>query len=280
MHLSTTPGASEFHILDVMQTVLVTGSAGRLGQAAVGALLREGHQVIGIDCRPTPGLPSAIVDDLQQQTTLRAMMRGVSAVIHLAATPDDSVWPLPAQAGDNFLTHLVPNNLISSYNVLEAARHNKVAKVILASTGQVVWDQSYHGPFPISVDAKPTPRWWYASTKLMLEAIGEAYTKQGFFSVIAVRLGFCPRDSHQVLQIAGDPRDQDVYLSPGDAGLFFDCCVKAKLPANSFHVLYAASNAPHLVRFDLEPAKRLIGFQPRDTWPTGVTVPNIQLPQT
>lgn len=254
-----------------MHTVLVTGSAGRLGQAAVKELLAQGHRVIGIDCRPTPGLPTALVDTLQNPTLLRTVMQGVDAVIHLAATPDDPVWPLPPEAGDNFLSQLVPNNFVPTYHILEAARIAKVKKVILASSGQVVWDQSFDGPFPIRVDATPTPRWWYACSKLFLEAIGEAYAKQKFFSVIAARLGFCPRDSSQVALIGSNERDQDVYLSPGDAGRFFDCCVKADRPVRSFDVLYITSKPPHTVRFDLEPAARLVGYTPREAWPMGAT---------
>ncbi|HQR43138.1 MAG TPA: NAD(P)-dependent oxidoreductase, partial [Gemmatales bacterium] len=185
-----------------MATVLVTGSAGRLGQAAIAELVVQGHRVIGLDSRPTPGLPTAIVDTLQNPTLLRTLMQGVDAVIHLAATPDDPVWPLPPEAGDNFLSQLVPNNLVPTYHILEAARVAGVKKVILASSGQVVWDQSFDGPYPITVDAKLTPRWWYACTKVFLESIGEAYAKQKFFSVIAVRLGFCPRDAGQVKLIS------------------------------------------------------------------------------
>lgn len=252
-----------------MKTILVTGSAGRLGQAAVKELVSQNHRVIGLDCRPTPGLPTAVVDTLQNPMLLRSLMKGVDTIIHLAATPDDPVWPLPLDAGDNFLDQLVPNNLISTYHVLEAARQAKVNKVVLASSGQVVWDQSFHGPYPIKINAPPTPRWWYACTKVFLEAIGEAYAKQAYFSVIAVRLGFCPRDRAQVAQIADDKRDQDVYLSPGDAGRFFECCVRVDLPIGAYEVVYATSIPKHRVRFDLEPAKRVLGFEPQETWPTG-----------
>ena len=251
-------------------TVLVTGSAGRLGQAAVIELLRQGHQVRGIDCRPSAHLPHAVIDSLQTRSPLLDFMRGADAVIHLAATPDDLVWPLPPKAGDNFLTHLVPNNLVPAYHVLEAARETRVQRVVLASSGQVVWDQSFAGPFPIRTDAQPTPRWWYACTKVMLEHIGEAYAKQGFFSVVAARLGFCPRDADQMAELASLDRNQDVYLSPADAGRFFACAATKERPTGSFDVVYALSRPKFQVRFDPEPAERLLGFTPQDTWPEGI----------
>jgi nucleoside-diphosphate-sugar epimerase len=263
------------------KNVLVTGSAGRLGQAAVKGLLQQGHAVKGIDCRPTPGLSDAIVDTLHEQSKLLAACEGIDAIVHLAATPDDPVWPLPSPPRgegsgvrgtaklDNFLDQLIPNNLIPLYHVLEAARIKSIPRVVLASSGQVVWDQSFEGPFPISNEAKPTPRWWYACTKLFLEAIGEAYAKQKFFSVVVARLGFCPRDASQEAEIDALDRNQDVYLSPGDAGRFFACAVTAERPTGSFDVVYPTSIPKHQVRFDLEPAKRLLGFEPQDVWPQG-----------
>jgi nucleoside-diphosphate-sugar epimerase len=260
------------------KSVLVTGSAGRLGQAAVKELLRQGHAVRGIDCRPTPGLNDAIVDTLHDQSKLLAACEGMEAIVHLAATPDDPVWPLPTppcvrgeEKVDNFLDQLVPNNLIPLYHVLEAARIKGIPRVVLASSGQVVWDQSFDGPFPISNQANPTPRWWYACTKLFLEAIGEAYAKQKFFSVVVARLGFCPRDASQEAEIDALDRNQDVYLSPGDAGRFFACAATAPRPIGSFDVVYPTSIPKHHVRFDLEPGKRLLGFEPQDVWPQGRT---------
>jgi len=251
-------------------TILITGSAGRLGQAAVLELLRQGHHVRGIDRCPTPHLPDAAVDGLQSREPLLTLARGADVIIHLAATPDDPVWPLPPQGGDNFLTHLVPNNLIPSYHVFEAAREARVKRLILASSGQVVWDQSFAGPFPVRADARPTPRWWYACTKVFLEGIGEAYAKQGFFSVVAARLGFCPRDAAQAADLASLNRNQDLYLSPGDAGRFFACATATERPHGSFDVAYVLSRPKFQIRFDPEPAKRLFGFEAQDVWPQGM----------
>src|SRR5579871_6212794 len=103
--------------------VLVTGSAGRVGRAAVAGLTARGHTVIGFDVRPTPGLPPAqsVVAGLGDVQALRDAAKGVDCVIHLAATPDDARYPrgTPPDDGDNFLTELVPNNVIGPYHVME-----------------------------------------------------------------------------------------------------------------------------------------------------------------
>jgi hypothetical protein len=60
----------------------------------------------------------------------------------------------------------------------------------------------------------------------------------------------------------------DVYLSPGDAGRFFACTVEA--PAElRWAVLDATSKPTHRLTYDLEPTRKLVGFEPRETWPAG-----------
>ena len=41
-----------------------------------------------------------------------------------------------------------------------------VWRLVLASSGQVVWWQRQTGPWPIDVNTPPTPRYWYAATKV------------------------------------------------------------------------------------------------------------------
>ena len=59
------------------KTVLVTGSAGRVGQAAVQGLLERGHLVRGFDRAPSPELPEATVADLSDLEALKAALDGV-----------------------------------------------------------------------------------------------------------------------------------------------------------------------------------------------------------
>ena len=254
------------------QRILVTGTAGRLGRAAVKELAARGHTVIGFDLLPTPGLADSIVGTLQDAELLNRTAFGVDAIIHLAATPDDARFPrgAPPDDGDNFLSELVPNNIVGGYHVFEAARKNGVKRVILASTGQVVDGYLDAGRKPVMADWPTHPRYLYASTKVFLEALGSAYAHAHGIKVIAVRLGWCPRDAGQVAQIAASPEDQDVFLSPGDAGRFFACAVAAEaaeLPA--FAPVFVTSLPLRHLLYDLTPAKELVGFEPRDSWPTG-----------
>jgi hypothetical protein len=104
---------------------------------------------------------------------------------------------------------------------------------------------------------------------MFLEGAGRAFAEKYGISVIAVRLGWCPRTPEQVEEIAQTEWAQDVYLSPGDAGRFFDCTVNA--PGDiRFALVYASSRPARRVVYDLGPARELLGYEPHDTWPQGV----------
>ena len=241
------------------QTVLVTGSAGRIGRAAVRELQTRGHRVRGFDRVPTPGLTDALVGDITDGAAVRRAMQGVTTLIHLAATPDD----------DDFMTQLLPNNIVGVYQVMEAAREAGVKRVILASSGQVVWWQRFTGPIPIGIDVQPTPRGWYAATKMFQEAAGRVFAEAHGLSVIAVRLGWCPRGRDHIEEMRSTEWAKDVYLSPGDAGRFYVCAVEA--PANiRFAVVYACSRPVKQEYYDMRPTRELLGYEARDQWPDGV----------
>jgi uronate dehydrogenase len=241
--------------------VLVTGSAGRLGRAACAELVACGHAVRGFDLAPTPGVDDSITGSLLDADALTRAMTGVTTLIHLAATPDDA----------DFERELVPNNIVGVHRVLEAARVAGVKRLILASSGQVNDGQQLNGPWPARAEDPVTPRYWYAATKLFMESIGHSFSARHGMSVIVARLGWCPRTQEQVREIAADERFQDVYLSPGDAGRFFACAVEAPESVR-FAIVYPTSRPLKRERLDLEPAKRLLGYMPRDTWPQGLEV--------
>jgi hypothetical protein len=106
---------------------------------------------------------------------------------------------------------------------------------------------------------------------MFLEAAGQAFADGHHLSVVVARLGWCPRTRADVVELGGTGWGQDVYLSPGDAGRFFACAATA--PADiRYAVVYACSQPVGEAQYDLEPAKRLLGFEPQDRWPQGIEV--------
>ena len=241
---------------------LITGSAGRIGRAVVAELHNRGHRVRGFDRVITPTVSDYVVGNITDRATVEGAMQGVECLIHLAATPDDD---------DDVLGQIVPNNIVGLFNVMEAARLAGVKRIVLASSGQVNWWQQMRGEVPIRATDPPSPKYWYAATKMFMEAIGRGFVEMHGLSVIVARLGWCPRTRAHVAEIAAAEWAQDVYLSPNDAGRFFACAVEA--PSTVRHaVVYAASRPIHRERFDMSEAATLLGYHPQESWPQGIEV--------
>jgi uronate dehydrogenase len=241
--------------------VLVTGSTGRIGRAAVKELIRRGHDVRGFDLAPTPGLDDMVVGTLVDRAAVDRATAGRDTVIHLAATPDD----------DDFFEQLLPNNIVGVYHVFESAQAAGVKRLILASTGQIVWYERERNSGLIRADTQPTPRYWYAAGKCFLEGAGRAFAEKFGMSVLAVRLGWCPRSREQIEEIRSLEWAQDVYLSPNDAGRFFALAAESAEP-KGYAVVYATSRPIHRQRYDAEPSVRLVGYHPEEQWPQGTEI--------
>ncbi len=113
--------------------VLVTGSHGYIGSILVPMLLSEGHEVLGLDsnlyenclfgdAKPdTPGMKKDIRDIGLSD------LRGVDAVIHLAALPDDPLSDL-----DPRLTFEI--NYKASVRLARLAKESGVSRLIFSSS--------------------------------------------------------------------------------------------------------------------------------------------------
>ncbi len=157
--------------------IAVTGGLGRLGRYVVRAL--SDHTVRVIDLGPSSECQHADVRDL---AAMKAALRGIEVVIHLGAI-DRSV------ATDDAVTMQV--NAMGTWNVLEAALHNGVRRVISCSTSSVLGLDNSNPTMPpayLPIDeAHPLrPSDAYGLSKLCGERIAEAFSRRGL-EVIVLR---------------------------------------------------------------------------------------------
>lgn len=238
-----------------MAVVLVTGSAGAIGQPVCRELKRRGHRVRGLDRVATPELEEHVVVELTDRAGVRAAMSGVDGVVHLAAEPNDADFSV-----------LIDPNVLGLFHVLDAARAQGVRRVVLASSIQVLgnWsDTQRRAPASVS-EASPLNH--YALTKLWAEQMGEMYFRCHGLEVLAVRVAFMVRNAEEALRLKQSELF-DTYLSRGDVGRFFAAAIEAS--AVGYAVLYAVGRGGERL-FDMDPARRLLGFEARDRWPDGL----------
>ncbi|MEX0885019.1 MAG: NAD(P)-dependent oxidoreductase [Phycisphaeraceae bacterium] len=240
--------------------VLVTGAGGAVGQAACGALSDAGHFVRGLDVDAIPAhVDEAVAGSITDAAAVAGALAGIDTVVHLAAQPDDAP----------FMERLIEPNVVGVYRVLEAAREAGVRRVVLASSLQVVSGVLRRGEpaQPVGVDVQ-APTNHYAVTKVLAEQWGWMYHARYGLSVIAVRVGWLPRSPKHADRLASSAFGPRLYLSARDAGRFFRLCVEAQ--DVGFETLYATGPALGRPLLDLDPARRVLGYEPADDFPVGL----------
>jgi len=144
---------------------LITGAAGFLGSSLANYLVREGHQVRGLDDlsagNPEALSPSVLFTrgDVNDRPKLWTLLQDVDCVYHLAArvsVSESVLYPREYNA----------TNVGGTVSLMEAMRDVGVRRVVFISSGAVYGDQ---GAQPLQESATPNPRSPYAVSKLAAE---------------------------------------------------------------------------------------------------------------
>lgn len=157
--------------------VLVTGGAGFIGSHLVDALLAAGSRVRVLDNLSTgkranlsmshPHLELA-VGDIRDRSAVRDAVAGTDAIVHLAA-----VASVQASVDDPLGTH--ETNMGGTLNLLEAARHGGIRRVIYASSAAVYGDTT---ELPVAENSRLNPLSPYAADKLSGEHYLDFYGRK------------------------------------------------------------------------------------------------------
>ena len=171
--------------------ILVTGGTGLVGAYAVGMLLERGERPVVFDIALNERLLKVVGVDVSKVTMIRGDMMDLPAlisairdnevdrIIHLAAFLGEEVQRRPYSG--------VRLNLMGTVNVFEAARLEKVSRVIFPSSGTVYLGSIGEGLKQIDESIPMNPPSVYAATKASCEFMGRAYAKRYGFEFICLR---------------------------------------------------------------------------------------------
>lgn len=171
-------------------TILVTGSAGHLGEAIVRTLRRRGSPVRGLDLKPSPFTDA--VGSIIDAGFVRHQMEDVTAVIHTATLHKPHVATHSTQA-------FVDTNVTGTLNLLEAAMAAGVTSFVFTSTtsafGSQLRPEVGQAAVWVTEELPSVPKNIYGTTKLMAETLCELFFRERGLPVIILRTSrFFPED--------------------------------------------------------------------------------------
>jgi UDP-glucose 4-epimerase len=171
--------------------ILITGGSGLVGAYAVGMLLDRGERPVVFDVALNERLLSAVGVDVGKVTLIRGDMMDLPAIISAIRDNDcDRIIHLAAFLGEEVQRRPysgVNLNFMGTVNVFEAARLEKVARVIFPSSGTVYLGSLGEGISKIDESIPMNPPSVYAATKAGCEFMGRAYAKRYGFEFICLR---------------------------------------------------------------------------------------------
>ena len=275
--------------------IAVTGGSGKLGRHVVRRLVEDGHQVLNLDRAGTRS-PGLVVVDLRNYGQVLDVLLGLDdrhegfdAVVHLGAIPAPGIIPDAAT---------FENNMLSTYNVFQAARRAGIKKVVYASSETVLGlpfdvDPPY---IPVDEEYPARPESTYSLVKHLEEQMAVELTRwDPELSIVGLRFsnvmdvedyekfpsfdadanlrkwnlwGYIDgRDGAQAVARAlenGTPGFEAFIIANADTVMSRS---SASLAAEVFPgVKVVKELGEHETMLSIDKARRLLGFEPEHTW--------------
>ncbi|MEZ0394582.1 MAG: NAD-dependent epimerase/dehydratase family protein [Desulfurococcaceae archaeon] len=197
---------------------LVTGGAGFIGSHLVDELVNRGWKVRVVDNmssgRPEnvaghvrSGSVELVVADLKDPEVALRASEGASVIFHFAANPEVRVSATSPEIHFR-------ENVVATFNVLEAARRRGIAEIVFASSSSVYGEPA---EIPVGEEAPIRPVSVYGASKAACEALLHSYSS--LYGIRAVALRYAnvvgPRLRHGVVhdllvKLKANPRELEV----------------------------------------------------------------------
>ena len=242
--------------------ILVTGSAGHLGEALVRTLDKSDHSVVGLDVSPSRF--TSHVGSIVDRAKVKECLKGVEAVIHTATLHKPHVVTHSRQ-------DFVDINVTGTLNLLEEARLAGAAFVFTSTTsvfGAALTPPPTEPAVWITEDVRPVPRNIYGVTKAAAEDLCELFHRQHGLKCIALRTSrfFPEEDDNEAIRETYEDGNvkaneflyrrveiEDVVeahllaIKRAPAIGFGRYIISATTPLRREHLGELRTNAPHLV---------------------------------
>jgi nucleoside-diphosphate-sugar epimerase len=280
-----------------MSKVVVTGGSGKLGRACVRDLVAHGYEVLNVDhaVPAESACPSLVADltdfgqTLDALSTAESRPRGVDAVVHLAAIP------APRRLADAVTFE---NNIVSTYNVFEAARRLGIKNIVWASS-ETVLGLPFDTPppyVPVDEEYPGRPETAYSLSKLLGEEMAKQFCRwDPELKIIGLRFSNV-MEPHDYARFPGFDNDSTIrkwnlwsYIDARDAAQAIRKSLEAPLTGADVFIIANADTVmsrpiselmaevfpnvplsknlePHETLLSIEKARRVIGYEPEHSW--------------
>jgi nucleoside-diphosphate-sugar epimerase len=277
--------------------VIVTGGSGKVGRYCVDDLMAHGYEVTSVDvARPNNPAVRFSQTDLTEFGQAFAALSGidervgkVSAVVHLAAIPAPGLAPNQV---------IFETNLISTYNVFEAARQLGIKNIVWASS-ETVLGLPFDTPppyVPVDEEYPGRPETAYSLSKHLGEEIARQFCRwDPDLKIIGLRFSNVmePHDYERFPSYQDDARKRNwnlwAYIDARDAAQAIRLSLKADLKGPEVFVIANADSVMERSNEDLlkevypgvpqkrkfgahesllaiDKARRVLGYEPQFGW--------------
>jgi UDP-glucose 4-epimerase len=170
--------------------ILVTGSAGHLGEALMRTFRERGTDARSVDILPSPF--TDVVGDIADREVVDHCMHGITHVLHVATLHKPHVATHARQV-------FVDTNITGTLNLLEAAVINKVQAFVFTSTtstfGDALTPPAGSPAAWITEDVMPIPKNIYGVTKTAAEDLCRLFHRNQKLPCLVLRTSrFFPED--------------------------------------------------------------------------------------
>ena len=279
--------------------VVVTGSRGKVGRAAVHALDRAGHDVLGVDLQQPVFDTGEIIPGRYQRADITdagsafAVVAGCDVVVHIAAIPQPTGNP----------PHVVfQTNIMSTFNMIEAAVRFGAKRFVNISSESIVGNFFPERPFlpsytPIDEEHPLLPQDPYALSKLFGEQLMDAAVRRSDIRAISLRPSTVHNEDNYEANLGPQVRSPSAaspnlwsYIDVYDLADAIVLATESNLPGHEVFYIASPDNAgghdfTELVRrnfgheielraidrvdasgINISKARALLGFNPTRSW--------------